>query len=171
MKPIADYGLLGDTRTAALVSSDGSIDWLCVPRFDGDPIFGRLVGGPAAGRFRLGPATAATVVERKYRQHTATLETTWATADGKLTLTEAMVAEVAGRLLPRRSWCGDCPPRAEPSTPWSSSTLAAVRNTAGRASDAAARTRVRVGRAGPVAELRCRPSHRARQPTVVHGHP
>ena len=59
MKPIADYGLLGDTRTAALVSSDGSLDWLCVPRFDGDPIFGRLVGGPAAGRFRLGPAIAA----------------------------------------------------------------------------------------------------------------
>lgn len=100
MKPIADYGLLGDTRTAALVSSDGSLDWLCVPRFDGDPIFGRLVGGPAAGRFRLGPAIAATVVERKYRHHTATLETTWATPDGKLTLTEAMVAEVAGRLLP-----------------------------------------------------------------------
>jgi GH15 family glucan-1,4-alpha-glucosidase len=100
MKPIADYGLLGDTRTAALVSSDGSLDWLCVPRFDGDPIFGRLVGGPDAGRFRLGPAIAATVVERKYRHHTATLETTWATPDGKLTLTEAMVAEVAGRLLP-----------------------------------------------------------------------
>jgi GH15 family glucan-1,4-alpha-glucosidase len=100
MKPIADYGLLGDTRTAALVSSDGSLDWLCVPRFDGDPIFGRLVGGPAAGRFRLGPATAATVVERNYRHHTATLETTWATPDGKLTLTEAMVAEVAGRLSP-----------------------------------------------------------------------
>jgi GH15 family glucan-1,4-alpha-glucosidase len=100
MKPIADYGLLGDTRTAALVSSDGSLDWLCVPRFDGDPIFGRLVGGPAAGRFRLGPTTAAAVVEREYRHHTATLETTWATPGGKLTLTEAMVAEVAGRLLP-----------------------------------------------------------------------
>lgn len=100
MKPIADYGLLGDTRTAALVSSDGSLDWLCVPRFDGDPIFGALVGGPAAGRFRLGPAATATVVERNYRHHTATLETTWATRGGKLTLTEAMVAEVAGRLLP-----------------------------------------------------------------------
>jgi GH15 family glucan-1,4-alpha-glucosidase len=100
MKPIADYGLLGDTRTAALVSSDGSLDWLCVARFDGDPIFGALVGGPAAGRFRLGPAATATVVERKYHLHTATLETTWATPEGKLTLTEAMVAEVAGHLLP-----------------------------------------------------------------------
>ena len=100
MQPIADYGLVGDTRTAALVSSDGSVDWLCVPRFDSAPIFGRLVGGPAAGRFRLGPAATPTVVARIYRHHTATLETTWVTPGGKLTLTEAMVAEVGGRLLP-----------------------------------------------------------------------
>ena len=53
--PIGSYGLLGDTRTAALVSGDGAIDWLCVPRFDGEPLFGRLVGGPPAGTFRVGP--------------------------------------------------------------------------------------------------------------------
>jgi GH15 family glucan-1,4-alpha-glucosidase len=99
MRPIADYGLLADTRTAALVSSDGSLDWMCIPRFDGEPVFGRLVGGTAAGRFRLGPATA-TVVERRYRSHCATLETTWVTPRGHLTLTEGMVAEVGGRLLP-----------------------------------------------------------------------
>ncbi|WP_433650334.1 trehalase-like domain-containing protein [Micromonospora zamorensis] len=98
--PISDYGLLGDTRTAALVASDGGMDWLCVPRFDGDPLFGRLVGGPDAGTFRVGPARPATVVERRYRQHTATLETTWAVGSGRLRLTEAMVAEVSGRLLP-----------------------------------------------------------------------
>ncbi|MFF0232672.1 glycoside hydrolase family 15 protein [Micromonospora sp. NPDC005254] len=98
--PISDYGLLGDTRTAALVASDGGMDWLCVPRFDGDPLFGRLVGGPDAGTFRVGPAGQATVVERRYRQHTATLETTWAVGSGRLRLTEAMVAEVSGRLLP-----------------------------------------------------------------------
>src|SRR5215207_4729893 len=99
-RPIEDYGLLGDTRTAALVGSDGAIDWLCVPRFDGQPVFGRLVGGPPAGTFRAGPARAATVVERRYRRHTATLETTWAVGERRLTLTEAMVAEVTGRLLP-----------------------------------------------------------------------
>ncbi|MER5336056.1 glycoside hydrolase family 15 protein [Micromonospora sp. NPDC002717] len=98
--PISDYGLLGDTRTAALVAADGGMDWLCLPRFDGEPLFGRLVGGPDAGTFRLGPAGPATVVERRYRQHTATLTTTWAVGSSRLTLTEAMVAEVSGRLLP-----------------------------------------------------------------------
>ncbi len=52
---LADYGLLGDTRTAALVSADGSIDWLCAPTFDGEPVFGALLGGPDAGAFRVGP--------------------------------------------------------------------------------------------------------------------
>ena len=100
VSPIEDYGLLGDTRTAALVASDGSLDWLCVPRFDGRPVFGRLVGGPAAGTFRLGPAGQATVIARRYRHHSATLETTWDTGTGHLTLTEGMVAEITGRLLP-----------------------------------------------------------------------
>lgn len=100
MRPIADYGLLGDTRTAALSSSDGSLDWMCVPRFDGEPVFGRLVGGSAAGAFRLGPAEPLPLVDRRYREHTATLRTTWATPRGRLTLTEGMVAEVAGNLLP-----------------------------------------------------------------------
>lgn len=98
--PIGDYGLLGDTRTAALVSSDGAIDWLCVPRFDGEPVFGRLVGGPEAGTFRVGPAAPSPVVGRRYRENSATLETIWSVGQGRLTLSEAMVAEVTGRLLP-----------------------------------------------------------------------
>jgi GH15 family glucan-1,4-alpha-glucosidase len=98
--PIGDYGLLGDTRTAALVGADGAIDWMCVPHFDGRPLFGRLIGGPPAGTFRVAPARPAAVVERRYRRHTATLQTTWAAGGARLTLTEAMVAEVAGRLLP-----------------------------------------------------------------------
>ena len=76
-RPIEDYGLLGDTRTAALVASDGAIDWMCVPRFDGQPVFGRLVGGPGAGTFAMGPASPAPVVARAYRPGTTTLETTW----------------------------------------------------------------------------------------------
>jgi GH15 family glucan-1,4-alpha-glucosidase len=98
--PIGDYGLLGDTRTAALVSLDGAIDWLCVPRFDGEPLFGQLLGGPEAGTFRVGPEAAAEAVERRYRRHSATVETTWTVGPGRLTMTDAMVSEVAGRLLP-----------------------------------------------------------------------
>jgi GH15 family glucan-1,4-alpha-glucosidase len=99
-RPIEDYGFLGDTRTGLLVASDGSIDWLCVHRFDGEPIFGRLVGGVTAGCFRLGPSGPASVVGRRYLTDTATLETTWTTGKAKLTLTEGMVADVAGKLLP-----------------------------------------------------------------------
>jgi GH15 family glucan-1,4-alpha-glucosidase len=98
--PIADYGLLGDTRTAALVSGGGAIDWLCVPRFDGDPIFGRIVGGRSAGTFQVGPARPAVIISRRYKTHTATLETTWAVGEARLTLVDAMVAELAGHLLP-----------------------------------------------------------------------
>jgi GH15 family glucan-1,4-alpha-glucosidase len=97
---IEDYGLLGDTRTAALAGSDGSVDWMCLPRFDGPPLFGRLVGGPDAGSFRLGPSGPAEVVARRYRGDSATLETTWQTQSGRLILTEGMVAEVSGKLLP-----------------------------------------------------------------------
>ncbi len=100
LPPIADYGLLGDTRTAALSSSAGSIDWLCVPRFDDQPLFGRLVGGDGAGSFRLGPAEASRLVRRRYRPGSTVLETTWRLSRSELTLTEGMVANVAGRLLP-----------------------------------------------------------------------
>jgi GH15 family glucan-1,4-alpha-glucosidase len=98
--PIEEYGLLGDTRTAALVAPDGSLDWMCVPTFDGEPVFGRLVGGAASGRFVVGPPGPAPVLFRRYRADTATLETTWAVGSSRLTLTEGMVAEIAGRLLP-----------------------------------------------------------------------
>src|SRR3954451_8163069 len=98
--PIEDYALLGDTRSAALVGPEGSIDWLCVPRFDGPPVFGRLVGGPAAGSFGLAPARPLGLASRRYRPESVTLETTWDTDAGPLTLTEGMVAEGGGHLLP-----------------------------------------------------------------------
>lgn len=97
---IADYGLIGDTRTAALSSPSGSIDWLCLPRFDSDCVFARLVGGDEAGCFSLGPADPARPARRRYRAGSAVLETTWHTNGAELTLTEAMVAEVGRALLP-----------------------------------------------------------------------
>ena len=98
--PIGDYGLIGDTRTAALVAIDGSIDWMCLPRFDSPPVFGRLVGGEEAGRFVVGPDEPATVVTRGYRQDTATLETTWTVDGASITLADSMVGEVTESMLP-----------------------------------------------------------------------
>jgi hypothetical protein len=98
--PIGKLGLLGDTRTAALVDERGSIQWLCLPHFDGDPVFASLIAGEGGGEFSLGPAGDAELVSRGYRRGSAVLETTWRVGDTRLILTEGMVAEVAGRLLP-----------------------------------------------------------------------
>src|SRR5688500_13789806 len=95
--PLGDYGLLGDTRTAALVDSQGSLDWLCLPCFDGEPVFARLLAGEDGGRFVVGPAQSAPVVARRYRPGSTVLETTWQVGDARLVLTEGMVAEPVGR--------------------------------------------------------------------------
>ena len=98
--PIGDYALIGDTRSAALVAPDGSIDWWCVPRFDDPPLFGRLIGGPEAGRFQLGPAEDAQITARAYRPDTATVTTAWTVDGGALELADGLVAEVERRFLP-----------------------------------------------------------------------
>ena len=98
--PIGDYGLIGDTRTAALIAPDGSIDWWCLPRFDSPPVFGRLVGGDRAGFVETGPAEPARLEQRRYRDATTTLETIWSVDGGGITLRDSMIAEVSGRLLP-----------------------------------------------------------------------
>ena len=99
-RPIGDYALLGDTRTAALTSSPGSIDWMCAPAFDGEPIFGKLIGGPTAGSFALNIDDIRST-RRTYRGDTAVLETEFQTGLGTGHLVEAMAIEVTGRLLPQ----------------------------------------------------------------------
>ena len=89
-KRIEDYGLIGNTITAALVALDGSIDWLCLPRFDGDACFAALLGGPNFGFWQIRPATATQRVERRYVAETAILETTFVTAEGRVTVTDFM---------------------------------------------------------------------------------
>jgi GH15 family glucan-1,4-alpha-glucosidase len=98
--PIADYGVIGDGRTAALCSSGGSIDWLCLPRFDSEPVFGRLLGGDRAGCFSL-HVEGAEETTRRYREGSAVLETTWRRPNGLVELTEGIVIDVARRLLPQ----------------------------------------------------------------------
>ncbi|TMK49192.1 MAG: glycoside hydrolase family 15 protein, partial [Actinobacteria bacterium] len=90
---IGDYGLIGDGRTAALCSSRGSIDWLCVPRFDSEPVFGRLVGGERAGSFSVSVDGVRETI-RGYRDRSAVLETTWRTGSSEVLLTEGMVLDV-----------------------------------------------------------------------------
>ena len=64
MALIEDYGLIGDMRTAALVSREGSIDWLCVPRFDSDAVFAALLGDESNGRWKVAPSCEVTASTR-----------------------------------------------------------------------------------------------------------
>src|SRR5215471_1713881 len=88
--PIEDYALIGDCRSAALVSRDGSIDWLCWPRFDSDACFAALLGTRDHGRFRIAPADEVKRVRRRYRPDTLILETRFETDDGEVTLIDFM---------------------------------------------------------------------------------
>jgi GH15 family glucan-1,4-alpha-glucosidase len=87
---IEDYALIGDTQAAALVGRDGSIDWLCLPRFDSPACFAALLGDARNGRWRLAPAGEVTKVERRYREDTLVLETDFHTADGAVRLVDCM---------------------------------------------------------------------------------
>ncbi|HKD78573.1 MAG TPA: glycoside hydrolase family 15 protein [Candidatus Angelobacter sp.] len=87
---IEDYGIIGDCETVALVGRNGSIDWLCLPRFDSDACFAGLLGTPANGRWLLAPASGVKNTTRKYRDHTLILETRFETADGAVTVIDFM---------------------------------------------------------------------------------
>ncbi len=89
-KPIESYGLIGDCKTAALVGRDGSIDWLCWPRFDSDSTFAALLGDAEDGRWLIGPAEGGEATERCYREGTTVLETRFATASGEVELVDFM---------------------------------------------------------------------------------
>jgi len=88
--PIEDYALIGDCETAALVGRDGSIDWLCWPRFDSGACFAALLGGPEHGRWRIAPSDAHGRAERRYRGDTLVLETTFETPDGAAAVIDFM---------------------------------------------------------------------------------
>jgi GH15 family glucan-1,4-alpha-glucosidase len=87
--PIEDYALIGDCRSAALVSRDGSIDWLCWPRFDSEACFAALLGSCDHGRWLVAPRDKARIT-RQYRPNTLILETYFETADGAVVLVDFM---------------------------------------------------------------------------------
>jgi GH15 family glucan-1,4-alpha-glucosidase len=87
---IEDYALIGDLETAALVGRDGSIDWLCLPRFDSPACFAALLGTPDHGRWQIAPAGAVRAVRRRYRPDTLILETEFETAEGVVALIDCM---------------------------------------------------------------------------------
>jgi GH15 family glucan-1,4-alpha-glucosidase len=87
---IEDYALIGDCETAALVSRNGSIDWLCFPRFDSGACFAALLGTPENGRWRIAPKDGRARVRRRYRPETLILETTFETDEGIALLIDFM---------------------------------------------------------------------------------
>jgi GH15 family glucan-1,4-alpha-glucosidase len=88
--PIEDYALIGDCETAALVGKDGSIDWLCWPRFDSGACFAAILGTSEHGRWKLAPAISPTKVTRQYRKGTLILETEFETPQGAVVITDFM---------------------------------------------------------------------------------
>lgn len=92
---IEDYALLGDCETAALVGRDGSIDWLCMPRFDSGACFAALLGTPDNGRFLLAPAAGGPAVRRRYRPDTLILESDHETPEGAVTVIDFMPPRTA----------------------------------------------------------------------------
>ena len=87
---IEDYAIIGDGETAALVGRDGSIDWLCLPRFDSGACFAALLGTPENGQWRIAPAGEVLRVTRRYRPGTLVLETEFETAEGVVALVDCM---------------------------------------------------------------------------------
>ena len=87
---IEDYGMVGDLQTAALVARDGSIDWMCLPRFDSPACFAALLGDDRHGSWRLGPVDGGDCTTRRYRDGTLILETEWELPEGRVRVTDLM---------------------------------------------------------------------------------
>ena len=87
---IEDYALIGDCHTAALISKEGSIDWLCLPRFDSSACFTAILGNKNHGRWLIAPVDPVREVRRQYREGTLILETVFVTDEGEVALIDFM---------------------------------------------------------------------------------
>ncbi len=90
MSRIEDYAVIGDLQTAALVSTTGSIDWLCLPAFDSAACFAALLDSEEAGRWRIAPDGAESCTSRRYVDETVILETTWSSTAGTVRVIDFM---------------------------------------------------------------------------------
>ncbi|MFI2039793.1 glycoside hydrolase family 15 protein [Streptomyces bottropensis] len=88
--PIEDYALIGDHQTAALVNRQGSIDWLCLPRFDSAACFAALLGDQENGHWTIAPREGGTCTRRAYRHDSLVLDTEWETEEGAVRVTDLM---------------------------------------------------------------------------------
>jgi len=86
---ISSYGFLSDCHTGALVSPEGSVEWLCLPRFDSESVFGSILDR-SAGFWRIGPPGLVAPVSRRYEPGTNVLETTWMTGSGWIMVRDAL---------------------------------------------------------------------------------
>ncbi len=98
---IEDYAMIGDCQTAALVGNDGSVDWLCFPRFDSGACFAALLGTQENGRWRIAPVSPVKMVRRRYRDGTLILETEFETEEGAVRLVDFMPPRVGAPSLYR----------------------------------------------------------------------
>jgi len=87
---IEDYAMVSDLQTAAIVGADGSVDWLCFPRFDSPACFAALLGDESHGRWRIAPVSGGRCARRRYRPDTLVLETEWETPEGTVRVTDCM---------------------------------------------------------------------------------
>lgn len=102
-KPISDYGIIGDLRTAALIARDGSLDWLCLPRFDSPSVFGAILDSERGGCFKIAPADEIVQCGQLYRPGTNILVTRFLTAKAVVELTDFMPLQ-ASRSAREPSW-------------------------------------------------------------------
>lgn len=138
---IEDYALIGDTHTAALVGRDGSLDWLCVPRFDSGACFAALLGTPGNGRWLLAPIAGGLSQRRHYEDGTLVLVQEWGTPSGTVRVTDFMPPRERRPRVFRRAEClsGSVEMQTElivrfeygSQVPWVTKTPTGIRATAG----------------------------------------
>ena len=110
--PIGDYGFLSDGEVCALLAPGGSVDWMCVPRFDSGSIFGRMLG-PHAGSFRISPVDVEVPADVRYLPGTMIVETSWGTATGWIVVRDCAAD---GSLAARGDAVEDPPPDSRTTT-------------------------------------------------------